>query len=83
MCYKIYSTHSLKAMANIPDEAYTEYGFLDAPASFETLWTSLESYILESSVIRKLDEMGMIEQKVWCDEVPVRQPQTSLIQILI
>lgn len=54
MCYKIYSTHSLKAMANIPDEAYTEYGFLDAPASFETLWTSLESYILESSVIRKL-----------------------------
>lgn len=55
MCYKIYSIHSLEALANIPDEAYAACGFLDAPTSFETLWSNLESSILKSSVIRKLD----------------------------
>lgn len=55
MCYKIYSTHSLKDMANIPDEAYAACGFLDASVSFKTLWSNLESFILKSSVIRKLD----------------------------
>lgn len=28
MCYKIYFTHSLTALANIPDEAYAACGFL-------------------------------------------------------
>lgn len=64
MCYKIYSTHSLKALANIPDEAYAACGFLDALASFKTLWSNLESFILKSSVIRKLDGDDLAESLV-------------------
>lgn len=82
MCYKSYSAHSLMALANIPDDAYTEYGFPDAPASFKKLWYNLESYITESSILRNLGEMGLNEQKVWCDEVRHPLP-TFPRQILI
>lgn len=69
MCFKLYANRCLLAMDALDGSLHIERELKDAPREFKDTWTILTSYVLEANILRKLNAMGLLNQKVWCDEV--------------